>query len=1346
MQVNPQRGLLQILNINRLIIYRQLVANFLNVLQKRTLMSKIPLNKVSHIYEQSPRNHGGTSGSEQKYSARSSNNNPSQAQSAIQTQRKNVIGGQTKGAHQLNFRRHQVMDITDDANTNSYNKLTTIHTDHDNRTTLEPINDASNHHSQPPPAYNLFYHQQTQDSSRYDSKKSLRVILKQPSIKELQSSFNKQQTEQPKLFQFTRKQNMIGESSVSSTREKFGAGSNQLFKIKKSSVANIPLPQTTEAQQIPQIGKRKPLIIRKNNFIQNSNAAYNQLQESQNTTQNMQTVISGVTNRFNNTNNMNQTSGQMSEASQSQTRYGITQMLKSLNSTTQSNDLANSLQQTNQSLKENKMFKINNSKKRLDTARKSRIQQIQQDTSAVNTSSILQQQQNSLSQQPIEQRKQNQPPILSFLTQKKRSLLIPKVKIDNISSQVANQFAPNLQQNSSHLKTSSRDTSNRNTVTTQANTNTKMISVQSNQTTVNQQILNITYSQGYSTNPQILTDQAASLNFNLTANIQQIQNNIQTPQNQASLQPTLLQDKFEQPQKFVKRGQILRIQKQKQEQQNSMNATIEFKDRDSSQNNDKFQIQTQMNSTAPIMNQNQLNRNESKKDLASVDENKKHGNQKSQHFVQEDLIIHENINDSSCTPKNFSVLNKSNIQQEISKNEISQLQKAETLLVETINNEETIQNEENKQKQNQKGSSIIQSKEIPQNQDLKSSYISQSSNTPQKVVATTQPIKLSSKTQVNHNEEQSSSNHQAQKSETKPTVKQRHYNISQNTVKSPIGTSISFKSQNSQQAGPNHDEIIKFPMKPSKALKLFMKQLTDYEMGEILDYPEVYFMGIGASKVHGSPKNEHNYGYDDEKGDYKIVVGDHIGYRFEVLEFIGKGSFGTALKCFDHKKKEDVALKIVKNKKKYQYQAGIELKILNFLKENDQDDIMNVVHMKDYVIFRKHLCISFELLSMNLFEFLKINDFNGFDHNLIRRFAIQLLYALKYLKEFQIIHCDLKPENILLKEPNKSGIKIIDFGSAPEIMLGIPYTCAIDMWSFGCIMAELYIGYPIFPGESENDQMSRIIEMCNIPSREVYEISQRRQKFFNETSTGDYEPIMLPNSRGKLRKPAGKPLSLLIGDEDPEFLDFVEKCLDWNPETRMTPDDALRHIWVLKGLPPQVLIHHQRMHNITTPELPEAVKDARDKFFLEQTISQENNSQINKERGQQQQSSHQKSSQNSNTKNRNTSQKTETIKSLERAQLKNQLHQLNQNKQNQNHFNQPRGNALVIHNKLNHPGGADSHSNDNSLTRPGIGAANSLNFQTINHKDENTANNQGVKRRVQGRQYVSVKQQSKGYQ
>jgi len=69
-------------------------------------------------------------------------------------------------------------------------------------------------------------------------------------------------------------------------------------------------------------------------------------------------------------------------------------------------------------------------------------------------------------------------------------------------------------------------------------------------------------------------------------------------------------------------------------------------------------------------------------------------------------------------------------------------------------------------------------------------------------------------------------------------------------------------------------------------------------------------------------------------------------------------------------------------------------------------------------------------MSINLYEFLKLNEFEGLSLSLVRRFAIQLLYSLKFLKENDVIHCDLKPENILLKDPSKSGIKIIDFGSS----------------------------------------------------------------------------------------------------------------------------------------------------------------------------------------------------------------------------------------------------------------------------------------------------------------------------
>jgi len=100
--------------------------------------------------------------------------------------------------------------------------------------------------------------------------------------------------------------------------------------------------------------------------------------------------------------------------------------------------------------------------------------------------------------------------------------------------------------------------------------------------------------------------------------------------------------------------------------------------------------------------------------------------------------------------------------------------------------------------------------------------------------------------------------------------------------------------------------------------------------------------------------------------------------------------------------------------------------------------------------------------------------------------------------------------------------------------------------------------------------------MVGVPSSDVLQISTRKDKFF-KPMPGDghtLEPVMCKNSRGKYRKPLGKPIDLVIGDEDPDFTDFVQKCLEWNPQKRLTPDQALKHVWVLKGLPPQVLIHH----------------------------------------------------------------------------------------------------------------------------------------------------------------------------
>lgn len=232
-----------------------------------------------------------------------------------------------------------------------------------------------------------------------------------------------------------------------------------------------------------------------------------------------------------------------------------------------------------------------------------------------------------------------------------------------------------------------------------------------------------------------------------------------------------------------------------------------------------------------------------------------------------------------------------------------------------------------------------------------------------------------------------------------------------------------------------------FPLTSEEALTHFSSYLNDYEKQEILDYSgEIYYMGQHCkNKVKGhikkmaksadipnnrsgkdrrnstlSSKNSqqmvpsqrqierlqemdiYNYGYDDENGDYKTVLKDHIGYKYEVIDTLGSGSFGQALKCLDHSTGKELAVKIIRNKKKFQYQAGMELKILLFLNKNDKQDQNNVIRVKDFMIFREHLIIGFEILSINLYEFIKNNNFQGVSQNLIRRFAIQILQALKY--------------------------------------------------------------------------------------------------------------------------------------------------------------------------------------------------------------------------------------------------------------------------------------------------------------------------------------------------------------
>jgi dual specificity tyrosine-phosphorylation-regulated kinase 2/3/4 len=222
-------------------------------------------------------------------------------------------------------------------------------------------------------------------------------------------------------------------------------------------------------------------------------------------------------------------------------------------------------------------------------------------------------------------------------------------------------------------------------------------------------------------------------------------------------------------------------------------------------------------------------------------------------------------------------------------------------------------------------------------------------------------------------------------------------------------------------------------MDPRSAVINFSKYLLEIEKSEILDYETIYFFNINKRKQKNmqgmTPDGVDNNGFDNDKNEYITEEGQHIAYRYEITDRLGKGSFGQVFKCFDHKNQEVVALKILRNKKRLYKQGLIEAKILEELCENDPEDKKNIIRIKEKFVFRKHLILSFEMLSMNLYEFIKSNNFQGVSVGLVRRFAIQLLVSLHYMKEHNIIHCDMKPENILLRKPNKSGIKVIDFGS-----------------------------------------------------------------------------------------------------------------------------------------------------------------------------------------------------------------------------------------------------------------------------------------------------------------------------
>ncbi|KAI7864774.1 kinase-like domain-containing protein [Spinellus fusiger] len=358
--------------------------------------------------------------------------------------------------------------------------------------------------------------------------------------------------------------------------------------------------------------------------------------------------------------------------------------------------------------------------------------------------------------------------------------------------------------------------------------------------------------------------------------------------------------------------------------------------------------------------------------------------------------------------------------------------------------------------------------------------------------------------------------------------------------------------------------------------------------------------------------------WDNLNNNLILCVGDIIGSeevgQYYVMNILGVGTFGQVFKCRDMATDRLVGVKVIKNITSFSKQSIMEIEILNYLKvARDPHDKHHIVRLQNSFKYKNHVCIVFELLSINLYEFMKKDNHTGLAMNTVAYMAQQLLDALCVLKSARVIHADLKPENILLKRLNSNELKVIDFGSSfyekerlhayiqsrfyrsPEVLLGLKYTTAMDMWSFGCIIAELYLGTPLFPGQSEYNQIELIINTIGLPPESMIKKGKKGRIYFNHHNGAytlksvDEYCISINDTKEKLvqryhRTKLLEKLILMCGrdiknDQDERqnddmlgkifLLDFLEKSLTIDPDQRHTPEQALKHPFIKRYSMPQ---------------------------------------------------------------------------------------------------------------------------------------------------------------------------------
>jgi len=346
-------------------------------------------------------------------------------------------------------------------------------------------------------------------------------------------------------------------------------------------------------------------------------------------------------------------------------------------------------------------------------------------------------------------------------------------------------------------------------------------------------------------------------------------------------------------------------------------------------------------------------------------------------------------------------------------------------------------------------------------------------------------------------------------------------------------------------------------------------------------------------------------GFEESK-EFPIRINSIVAARYQVLEHLGSAAFSRAVQCLDLHSNRMVCMKIIKNDKDFLDQSLDEIKLLKIINANaDNVDEKHCLRLIDYFYHKEHLIIVTELLRDNLYEFSKFNRECGeepyFTLGRLQRITKQVLIALEYIHRLWLIHADLKPENILVKSYSRCEVKVIDFGSscfiddhlssyvqsrsyrAPEVMMGLPCGQKIDIWSLGCIIAELWTGYVLFQNDSIQSLLARIMGIIGpfpphmlawgkfVPQHFTQDGRLYRELERDDRGAGGTSVTVVPERRVQLFLPKRSSLRQRMRTSDEEFIDFLTCLLKVDPAQRPTAPEALQHPWLTPGRYPDGL-------------------------------------------------------------------------------------------------------------------------------------------------------------------------------